>query len=421
MRRHPTLVLTVVLCVLEARPVRADCCNDFLSCAAAVLSGGVSCAVSAAVDELGAVKKRAEETRAAAQAERDRLLAIMQQETQRRTADAEAESAAKLRAVAAELSSTLEMQQAASRPARTAPGTHRQIVQPVTAQPQPTLKLVSPGIVAQSAPRPASEGDIKSESDRALARLRELKAEAAAAHTKFAQQEVNALRRTARAAITGMRAAFEASLLAPLLGLLGSLPPPDPLLTAAIVAGVAAELDRIEREGNAAIVRKASEADAAIKADADKMAERLAEQAQRQELASRIASLTERLLESKSQADLDALRAALSEGQIQRVQPMSEAPFVAGNLRLPGPRATGVIRLAPQATLNAVPAVPPAQLSQYDARAKSELARALAAPTAAATEKKKSALIAEARKRYAKDPALRDKLVAYIQSGGTAP
>jgi hypothetical protein len=383
MRPDRTGILAVLLCALAVFAPEiacAQCCNDFFSCAAAFLSDGTSCSVSAAADELNAVKKRAEDNKAAAQAERDRLLAVMQEETQRRTADAELESAAKLRSIAANLNATLEAQQAAL---------------------APKAKL-------------AVDADIKTETDRALAKLRTLKGEAASEHTKFVTQEVNGLRRTARNAASTMRTAFEASLVAPLVGLLGSLPPPGPLLTEATVAGIAGNLDRIEREGNAAIVRKANEVDAAIKVDADKMAQKLAAQTQRETQAERLADLSQQLLTSRSQADLETLRAALGESvDTERMVPMSEAPFVASNLRLPGPSAVGIIRLAPAASVNAIA---PAQLSQFDARARSELATAVSAPDAAGVAKKKAALIAETKKRYAKDPALRDKLIAYIQS-----
>jgi hypothetical protein len=423
MRPHHTGILALFMCVLAAASAptraRADCCNDFWSCAAAVVTGGLSCAVSAAIDELNAVKKRAEDTKAAAQAERDRLVALMQEETQRRSADAEAESSAKLRNIAADLDAVAEAQRSAFQPRA------KQAVKPALAAPAAvqasSVKVVSPGVMQAApqpapAPAPAAEADVKAETERALAKLRSLKSDAAGGHAKFVQQEVNTLRRTARVAMGTMRAAFEASLVAPLVGLLGSLPPPDPLLTAAIVAGVAAELDRIEREGNAAIVKKASEADAAIKADADKMAQKLAEQARRETQAERVAELTRNLLGSRSQADLDALRAALGEdpGSAQRMVAMTEAPFVAANLKLPGPTAVGVIRLGPVASVNKLA---PVQLTQFEAKAKSELQKQLAAPSASGVEKKKAALIAEAKKRYAKDPTLRDKLIAYIQAG----
>jgi hypothetical protein len=352
----------------------------------------------------------------------------MQQETQRRSADAELESAGKLRGIAADLDATLAAQRVAFQPrAKLAVkpiGAAPIVAAPVALQPN-SVKVVSPGVVQAAQPAapaqaPAAEADVKTAVDRAVALLRDLKGEATGEHTKFVQQEVNALRRAARTAMTTMRVAFEASLVAPLVGLLGSLPPPDPLLTAAIVAGVAAELDRIEREGNAAIVKKASEADAAIKADADKMALKLAAQGERQAKAEKLAELTQKLLDSRSQADLEALRAALGGAEVSaaRVLPMSEAPFVTANLKLPGPTAVGVIRLGPAASVNKVA---PVQLSQFESKARSELEKQLAAPNAAGVEKRKKALIAEAKKRYAKDPALRDKLIAYIQGGAPAP
>ena len=57
MRRITLSALALVGTLGITGIVRADCCNDFWSCAAAVATGGLSCQIESIIDTVNSLKK----------------------------------------------------------------------------------------------------------------------------------------------------------------------------------------------------------------------------------------------------------------------------------------------------------------------------------------------------------------------------
>lgn len=452
MRIVSTSVIALGIALATTQPARADCCNDFWSCAAAVATGGLSCAVSAAVDELNNLKNRAEASRSQAQAEKERLANLYTETANQEAAKAEADSAAAANATQVALTkveSSLQKLNVVVSPAATAnirsgnapalkasPGIQANTGAAATGsagQSQGTPQIsqqASTGIsggklngaIQQLQVQMADDAVLKSESKRAKEEIAKQKAEADSAKAKMKADKTDPLRRIGQEGAQAMRTVFEASLIAPIVGLVGTLPPPDPLLTAAMIAAAVATLDRIEADGNAAIAAKAKEEDDKLAEKRKVTQEEVEKIKDNQKRSEEIEQLVAKAVASRTKADLDKLTAALGAPP---PAPMRIAPGaivlrpVAVTAFKPigkGFSTAGGVKPAATATLAVKPvAIPAATMAQYKSKTEADIRLKLKASNAAETAKKRNALIAEAKIKFAKDPETLKKVIAYLE------
>ncbi len=431
MRIVSTSVIALGIALATTQPARADCCNDFWSCAAAVATGGLSCAVSAAVDELNNLKNRAEASRAQAQAEKERLAKLYTDTANQDAAKAEADSTAaangaqaaftKVNASLQKLNIVVSPTAAANIRSATTPA-----IRNAPGVQANTGAAASAGSSGQSQASQqvakADEAKLKAEAQRAKEQVEKLNQEAAAAKAKMKQEKTDPLRQVGQTGAQVMRTAFEASLIAPIVGLVGSLPPPDPLLTAAMIAAAVATLDRIEADGNAEVARKAAEEDAKLAEKRKETQEAVDKIKQQQVLAEDIEKLLGTAVETRNKADLDRLTAKLGAPPPQPIRIAPGAlilkPVAASAFKPVGKGfsvAAGGTKPAVQMSVKPV-AIAPATMAQYKSKTEADVRLRIKAANAADTAKKRNALIAEAKIKFAKDPETLKKVIAYFES-----
>lgn len=379
--KHRLHVITAVVGLGVSQPSVAGCCNDFLSCAAAVATGGVSCVVEAARQDITNFVTRVRSAIDNGKRELDATAARLQGDVDRALQTAEHRFTNETRKIEAALQS-----------------------------------------VAGARGAPASP-----EYTRGVQRLQELANEARQRQPNM----VESLRQGRAASVAGrdrMRQTFEGVFLTPLSGLIAPLiVAVDPITAAATIAILGPQVDNILRNTEQRITADINGFRNQVEprvAEADRLAEEVAQRAQ---AAQSLQSALQNMAQAPTAANLATLQNISGKNAtfagnraVRQAAPGASSVALTASFQSVNASLLPTLRAGLQDTATVARATKPKgpsaaiDTASYQNRARSELDRMMAGKSPAAAQQETNRLLAEARTRYASDPATLQKLEKYL-------
>lgn len=268
-------VAAFALVVSFSGTARAGCCDDFWSCAAAVATGGVSCAVQEAVNQINQFVRRVERTRDDGDRRMKDSIRRLDDEAQRGCTAAHE----------ATLAADRTIRQARQR-----------------------------GDAAARAARDVKDAELSQLLRDAGQRLNKNEQDAVKAKQDSAAKLAKA-QADRRRLVNTMHQTFQATFIAPLTGLIAPLVAAvDPISAAATIAAAAAALDRIQAETSRVMSRALADLESKAQQDLEALKRDQAAQMQREEESNALASAMEAAAARPTPENKAKLRALLNPG-----------------------------------------------------------------------------------------------------------
>lgn len=455
MKKIAISALVTVTLLSAAGAARADCCNDFWSCAAAVATGGLSCQVQAIVDTVNSMKTLVETMTNTLRTQTSTLI------TQARSAvgDAAGDLQHLREQAIADLQKFSDQAHAIAAPPLLARPTTlaRASALAVGAPPPGAAPLGTPPVPAERGavigarlpPRAVDPQALAAALNRADQRIRDLRARANTPSSQIASAEQAALAAAARHAVTAAQIGLDIAI-TPLLSLrdelLHLLEHPESIFDPS--AQINADIQSITAEVPAMLDRITNEVSQEATADLQQV-EGLAHQlTDSVTAADAIVQAMGRAADSKLQPDLDALERLVppsptSPGTSLVSEPLASVALASGaTIALPSSVVAKNHEMFRSAVGRADPKRVPIVVQQRVAvsdlsskwqslqilrasarvepatsqRADREIAAMYAGKSRADVDKKKNDLLEEAKRRYAHDPKTLQKVQQYIEA-----
>lgn len=345
------------------------CCNDFWSCAGAVFTGGVSCAVEAAHNAIRDFVGRVERTRS-----------LGEQQMQATTRDLDREAATGCKSEDDRVSQGLAQVSLARNNASAA------------------IDAKAPSLSANVVST-LQKG--RAELDRMQAEAKTLKDESAA--------KLNQAASVRQAKTRDLNVAFHAAFVAPLTGLVAPLITAlDPISAAATIAVLADQLSRIEAETGRVIAQGVDAFDAAMNGLVQDLRSKSAAQQKRAAGAQELAGAIQTLTNAPTEANRQRVERLLgnSSGPVVVVPKLMKLNFVAINATktktVPAIKSSLVADAAFARKVKVSPTVA-FDKNAAERRTQSELDKRLAGKSGDGLETERKKLLAEAAQHFKKD------------------
>lgn len=377
-----------------SQPSAADCCHDALSCIAAVATGGVSCAVEAAAQEVSGFINRVRAAIDNGQREMNNVVTRLRSEVEGKMQNSE-------RKFVTETQKTEQAMQSVSQ---------SRVGMTLTAMQQAEYDRINREL-----------NDLVAESRRKQAEMQEKIRQGHAAKT---------------AGVNQMSQVFQAALVIPLSSMIAPLVVADPISAAAAIALLAPQIDNVLRNteqrmtGETGKYQREMEPKLKEMEDYAKESEERARKAEdkllelkKQDNRFLTSTATRHTTSAAGAAPANRMAVGVNDAQLtvtlQAVN-LSLIPKLRADLQGTAAAARRVKPQTPQMTASV-------NLSGYQNRVRADLDRLLVGKPAAEAQQNTTQLLTDARKRYGADPATLSKIERFLadqaaaRGAGTAP